>query len=432
MKISKIILTLCAAAVLCSCSKKNEDEAVISSDTVSEIISETKEESSSETDSASSASSYSSSTSDSKSESSSKAAESSDTFAEEKENETDTISANKAEASVTEIEEISTEITVTVQTNAPQSEITEESITSSEKQTKTETTSERQTTVQTEETAILPALKSTADIDYLDFFSDSLFIGDSICSGLKVYAGLLDTPHVAARVNVSSWGIGKYTFQYLNNSSYEKSALDIVKYYKPKDIYIWMGMNDLYVVSEKKFCDNMCSLAESYIKASPDSRVHIVSISPMTKSHKWNTELDGNNRINTYNKAMKERCEETDYLDFINIHDLLINSEGFLASDNNGGDGIHLSASAYKIVLNGIYNYMISLPEPVEEEEETESSEEEEITEITSETQAEETSVETQEESTETTTVPDESEEISEEESAAQSRIRELLDKFKV
>lgn len=400
MKINKIIISICALSLLCSCGNTAESDSVVSYETTTNSISETTEK-----DTASNT------ISSSKSETTTEIIPSeisSDTT--EEENKTDTILTKKAEVSVTEIEETESETTVTVQTNPPETtvNIPKETITSKESETS------KQTTIA--ESGSLPVLKNTPDIDYLDFFSESLFIGDSICSGLKVYAGLLDTPHVAARVNVSTWGINKYKFQYLNNSSSEKSALDIVKYYKPKDIYIWMGMNDLYVVSEEKFCDNMCSLAKSYIKASPDSKVHVVSISPMTKGHKWNVELDGNNRVNEYNKAMEERCEDTDYLDFINIHDLLINSGGFLASDNNGGDGIHLSASAYKIVLNGIYDYMTSLPEPEDEITETEA-------EITEETTVSE------EETSETTTVPCET---SEEESEKQSRIRELLDKFKV
>lgn len=214
------------------------------------------------------------------------------------------------------------------------------------------------TVTQAPVTTAPPQKQYDRKMTFAEYFSDSLFIGDSICSGLRVYGGLLNVENCAARINVSTWGINKYTFQYKSNSTAELDALSIVKLYQPKKIFIWMGMNDLYVVSADKYASNLCDLAESYIEASPGCKVYVVSISPMSSTHKWNVELDGNNRINEYNQAIKDKCDEVDYLEYINIHDCLTDSSGYLASENNGGDGIHLSSGAYTKVLTEIFNYM--------------------------------------------------------------------------
>lgn len=214
------------------------------------------------------------------------------------------------------------------------------------------------TVTQASVTTAPPQKQYDRKMTFAEYFSDSLFIGDSICSGLKIYGGLLNVENCAARINVSTWGINKYKFQYKSNSTAELDALSIVKLYQPKKIFIWMGMNDLYVVSADKYASNLCGLAESYIEASPGCKVYIVSISPMSSTHKWNVELDGNNRINEYNQAVKDKCDEVDYLEYINIHDCLTDSSGYLASENNGGDGIHLSSGAYTKVLTEIFNYM--------------------------------------------------------------------------
>ena len=195
------------------------------------------------------------------------------------------------------------------------------------------------------------------DVSFTEYYGSSLFVGDSICSGLKLYAGLLNTENVAARGNVGTWSIDTYKFQYMSNSTKELDAASIVKLYQPEDIYLWMGMNDIYVVSEDKFVSNMLALAEKYHELSPKSRIHVVSISPIIKTHKWNVNSDGNNRINQYNAAVRDATEDVEYLDWINIHDLLMNSEGCLCSDYDGGDGLHLSQAAYKKVLSGIIDY---------------------------------------------------------------------------
>lgn len=337
-KLNMITSAFFAAAILSSCAQSAEEPVkgnFVSYETTTSENSETSEKSEITTESISDK--QSSDSRDTISERKAAASESSE------ESKTEIILNSEpeiffeTEESVTSVPEISA-ILSTTETEVPTAETEENSETASTLKKKSN--------------------KKNLDGNYLDFFSDSLFVGDSICSGLKVYGGLLDTEHVAARGNVASRSIDNYTFQYKNNSTAEMSALEIVEYYQPDDIFIWMGMNDLLCISDEKFTENMTNIAADYLEVSPDSRIHIVSMSPMASTHKWNINNDGNNRINTYNKKMKEICDNTDYIDFINIHDCLTNNSGYLASENDGGDGIHLSSAAYKKVLNEIYNYM--------------------------------------------------------------------------
>ena len=207
------------------------------------------------------------------------------------------------------------------------------------------------------ETTAEAAPKKVRYVTYAEYFENSLFIGDSICSGLKIYNGLLNVESVAARGNVSTWSLNNYTFQYKTGSTAELDAYSIVQLYQPEDVYIWMGMNDIYVVSEEKFTQNLGEIADKVHELSPDSKVHVVSITPITAGHKWNTGSDGSSRVVRYNAAAKAMCDERDDLDWINVHDALTDANGYLASANNGGDGLHLSAEAYRNVLNEIIAY---------------------------------------------------------------------------
>lgn len=371
--VKNIILAILVSAVVCGCG--NSSDAKPSGTVPDTITAETKESSDTETE-----------LSDTE--------EISETTEESVSHET--ISSATAAASKTG--ELIPESTTNTTSESTHAETTVQSTSPAAAATTVTTAAPVQTTPAetTFRTVDKDKYKNAEDVVFSEYFADSLFVGDSICSGLKIYGGCLNVENVAARLNVSTWGINKYTFQYKSNSTAELDALSIVKLYQPKQIYIWMGMNDLYVVSAEKYVENLCSLAQSYIEADPGCKVYAVSISPMSSTHKWNVELDGNNRINEYNKVVQQKCSEVDYLTYINIHDALTDSYGYLASENNGGDGIHLSASAYKKVLTEIYYYMEYERNTVAEEPE------ETVSETTSETTAE-----TEETTSDITTVPE-------------------------
>ena len=203
-------------------------------------------------------------------------------------------------------------------------------------------------------------------VTYPEYFEKSLFIGDSICSGLKIFGGLLKVENVAAAGNVAARTLDSYKFRYSSSSYAELDAYSIAKLYQPEDIYLWMGMNDINVVSEESFVTYLENIAENLKKVSPDSRIHIVSITPISKGHRWNSTCDGTNRINRYNAAAEKACTEKGFADWINVHDNLADSEGYLLSSYTSGDGLHIGTSAYKSVLNDIIAYNNSVKDMTE------------------------------------------------------------------
>ena len=197
--------------------------------------------------------------------------------------------------------------------------------------------------------------------DYEEYFKGCLFVGDSICSGLKLHNDMLGPETVAARGNVGTWSLNDYTFQYKNNSADELDVYSIVELKQPGEIFIWMGMNDIFMTESDDFADNLKKLADKFLELSPESRIHIISISPINSAHRWAIESDGNMWIDLHNDAVKTMCEESGYIDWINIHDTLADESGTLAPINDSGDGMHFTPEAYMIVLNQIYDYMESL-----------------------------------------------------------------------
>ena len=212
-------------------------------------------------------------------------------------------------------------------------------------------TEEQKSYLLTSSAYTMPQNADYSNTDF-SFFDDCLFIGDSVCSGLKFHRSLLDVPQVAAKGNVGSWSIDEYTFQY-EYSLKELDCFSIAKLRQPKRIFLWLGMNDLFMCTVETREQNLLYIYDRLRECCPDSEIYLVSITPLTSDHKWAINSDGNNRINKYNLAAKELCDNTEGFDFINVHDVLLDGSS-MNKRYSSSDGMHLDEIAYKVILNEI------------------------------------------------------------------------------
>lgn len=343
-----------------------------------------------------------------------------------------TQTASETDASVSELQtEETTVISTTVETTVTESEASETETITISTTAETEAVTEITSPAESSETAITAAsfvteeqasylltsssytMPQNADYSNTDFsfFDDCLFIGDSVCSGLKFHSSLLDVPQVAAKGNVGSWSIDEYTFQY-EYSLKELDCFSIAKLRQPKRIFLWLGMNDLFMCSVETREQNLLYIYNKLRECCPDSEIYLVSITPLTSDNKWAVNSDGNNRINKYNLAAKELCDNTEGFDFINVHDVLLDGES-MNKRYSSSDGMHLDEIAYKVILNEI---IAVIAEKENEAAETAEVSEAVTTAVTEETVSVETTVtsvseETETENTEETTVTEASEE---------------------
>lgn len=233
-------------------------------------------------------------------------------------------------------------------------ESTTESVTETVQTTKETETAAPETTE--EEQAFIGG-----DRDY-NYEKDLVFVGDSICSGLKVYSGLLSESQVYAVGNVGSWSIFDYKFPVRGG---EYSPVDVIKRRQPKYIYLWMGMNDLNIVYKEKYAENMIDIADKFLEVSPYSKIVFVSITPINKIHPWCEEgkfdYNINDRINEFNSYMQSKAEKLDSntYSYLNIHDLFTDKDGFMKDEYHSGDGLHLSPESYSMILQYIAQHEV-------------------------------------------------------------------------
>lgn len=179
-----------------------------------------------------------------------------------------------------------------------------------------------------------------------DFLSRCVFVGDSICSGLKVY-DILPAEQVVAQGNIAVRNIFDFTFIVDGG---EQSLLSALVELKPEYVVFSMGMNDVNITSQDEYVQNyndLLAMTESFL---PDAKLIVLSITPIDRT----STFTANENIDSFNKALEldfSENEDNKWL-YVDITGELKNSANALKTKYSSGDGIHLAPDAYYAILS--------------------------------------------------------------------------------
>lgn len=212
----------------------------------------------------------------------------------------------------------------------------------------TTTVSEETTTAETttEETSEFEKAETVAaSTEYSpEFFDRGLIIGDSISVGLVNY-GYLKPENVFAQIGLTPASV--MTADIDGTTVYTKAAgLD------PDYICIMLGTNGLSYLSEDFMAEKMSEFIDGLRQTCPNVKIFLVSIPPVTAEHE-SEKPEKIENITKYNEHISKLAEEKS-APFVNIFELLRDSDGYLAADYAEYDGLHLKAAAYPVVLSAI------------------------------------------------------------------------------
>ena len=193
--------------------------------------------------------------------------------------------------------------------------------------------------------------------EYNDFISKCVFVGDSICSGLKAY-DILPADRVAAVGNVAARNIFEDWVEFKINGS-SMSLIPALVDLAPEYIVFSMGMNDVNITSEQTFCnnyENILSQVESFL---PDATLIVCSVTPVTYGESGKL-FTSNDNIDSFNHALKEYLDSTGKWIYADIEHDLKNTHNMLKDDYLGSpDGVHLAPDAYYAILYQICERMV-------------------------------------------------------------------------
>ena len=210
------------------------------------------------------------------------------------------------------------------------------------------TTAAEQTTKQEETTTIQAApsgsgLKLSGSAEAVeftkkDYYSDSVFMGDSVISGIESY-GYLD--NVVGNVNATSGKLESYVSEAMKSN--------------PSKVFIMVGHNDANygTIKEESLASNITDIVEEIHKKKSSTKVYVLSITPITSAYEKKSSTNvKQSYIDKANSLIEENASSGKYT-YVDVASAYKDTNGYMKTDCTG-NGISLKNSYYPFLLNGI------------------------------------------------------------------------------
>lgn len=198
-----------------------------------------------------------------------------------------------------------------------------------------------------------------------EYFSDACFIGHSLVNGMRSNFGLSNTDFFA--VNSAS---AKYLLSYdgfelkathtdtsgstVHDTGTLGAALSEHSYAK---VYIMLGVNEIGSAPQT-FYSYMSSLIDLVRKSQPNATIYLFSLSPVSQKCSESRESVNRDNALAFNAIIKQLCKDKKTY-YLNVFDLLCNSNGFLPEKAGLSDGIHILSSEYAKIKTYLLSHTI-------------------------------------------------------------------------
>ena len=171
-----------------------------------------------------------------------------------------------------------------------------------------------------------------------DYYSDSVFMGDSVISGIASY-GYLN--NVVGNVNATSGKLESYVSEAMKSN--------------PSKVFIMVGHNDANygTIKEESLASNITDIVEEIHKKKSSTKVYVLSITPITSAYEKKSSTNvKQSYIDKANSLIEENASSGKYT-YVDVASAYKDTNGYMKTDCTG-NGINLKNSYYPFLLNGI------------------------------------------------------------------------------
>lgn len=174
------------------------------------------------------------------------------------------------------------------------------------------------------------------------YFSNAMFVGDSITTGIDLYGIIKGVPVVAyTGINTNT----VLTSKVFRTNSGKITFLQKMKQYNPKYIYIMLGTNGIHFQTKTSFITGYSKFVDAVKKQHPKSIIYLQSILPVS-AKKSSDKRFANSKINEYN-ALVQKLAKDKGVYYLNVAEAFKDKNGNMPSAATS-DGIHFGPAYYK------------------------------------------------------------------------------------
>ena len=240
-------------------------------------------------------------------------------------------------------------------------------------ETTAETTQDASNSTAASDLSSDPVLNAQEDQRAVDFYKDSILIGDSVADGFKRYCIARNQNPMLANINFQTQArysihdeiqpIGTEGVNHLWYGGAQHYAYELVSLVGAKHVYLSLGLNDIKGRPSEVLA-NYKSLISSIASANPAADITIISTTYIYPDAQ--TKLSGikswafdNDTVRKLNTSLQELCTANGY-GYIDIANRLADANGNLDPKYCTDKYIHQNADAYVIWVQALREYAAS------------------------------------------------------------------------
>lgn len=179
-----------------------------------------------------------------------------------------------------------------------------------------------------------------------EYFSDAVFIGDSLTEGIRIY-DVFGEVTVISKQGINSHSALEYTF-YDPGDGVERSMVDAIEFLQPRKVYIMLGTNGINWESVAWNLEGYDKLIDALKARIPGSYIVIQSIPPATVEKSTADSHYARENVAEYNAGLLDIAMRKGVY-FLDVHAALSDENDYLRADIAAADGLHLKPSGYQL-----------------------------------------------------------------------------------
>lgn len=178
----------------------------------------------------------------------------------------------------------------------------------------------------------------------MQFFDNTVFVGDSLTQGLQIYRQGIPNAKYCAYKGISPRQIYDGSIQTATSGTKEV-PMDALVAHQPDNVYILLGTNAMVGMADEPllaYYNEMLDVMQQRLL--PGVSIYVQSITPVLKGVDARFDMD---RINALNDQLAKMAHEKGMY-FVDLHEALAGDDGWLRTDYGASrDGYHLNPSGY-------------------------------------------------------------------------------------